>query len=431
MHFRLIAACCLLAVCSAFAADTKPASADVNALTRDLEKTYIQLHQAPELSLHEGKTAATLVQELKPLGYEIADNIGGHGVVATLKNGAGPVVLLRTDMDALPVQENTGLPYASKVRTADGVPVMHACGHDLHMTAWLGTARYMVTHKDQWSGTLMLVAQPAEEVVKGARAMLADGLYTRFPKPDYAIAVHDDANLPAGTVGYTSGYAMANSDSIDVIIHGRGGHGAFPQSTVDPVVIAARTILALQTVVSREKDPLEPAVITVGQVHAGAKNNVIPDQAVLGLSVRTYKAEVRDQVLKAIERIANGESQAAGATHPPEVKIIESTKAVYNDPKLVDRVVSALSQSLGSKNVVTAPPVMGSEDFSYFSEGGVPIFMFWVGAVQPEKYVAAKQSGQPLPSLHSALFAPDLEPTLHTAILAEVSSLLELMPKTK
>jgi hippurate hydrolase len=299
------------------------------------------------------------------------------------------------------------------------------------MTAWLGTAQYMAAHKSQWSGTLMLIAQPAEEIVKGARAMLNDGLYTKFGKPTYAIAIHDDANLPAGTVGYHSGFAMANSDSIDLTIYGRGGHGAFPHTTVDPVVIAARTILSLQTVVSREKDPLEPAVVTVGQVHGGTKNNVIPDRVVLGLSVRTYKSEIRDQVLKAIERIAKGESEAAGAEHAPEMKITESTKAVYNDPKLADRVVSALKQSLGAQNVSEIAPKMGSEDFSYFDEGGVPVFMFSVGAVEPQKFAASQKSGAPLPSLHSALFAPDLKPTLHTAIVAEVSSLLELMPSTQ
>jgi hippurate hydrolase len=430
MRISLVLTFLLAAATLVFAADTKtPSQRDVDAMSPDLEKVYVQLHQAPELSLHEEKTSATLVEQLKPLGYEVTPNIGGHGVVAILKNGSGPTVLLRTEMDALPVLENTGLPYASKVRTAEGTPVMHACGHDLHMTAWLGTAHYMSAHKDAWSGTLMLVAQPAEEVVKGARAMLGDGLYSRFGKPTYAIAVHDDSSLPSGTVGYTSGYALSNSDSADLTIYGRGGHGAAPQTTVDPIVIAARTIMALQTVVSREKDPLEPAVVTVGQVHGGTKNNIIPDQVVLGLSVRTYKSEVREQVLKAIERVARGEAEAAGAQRAPEMKIIESTKAVYNDPKLAERVVTAVKAAIGSDNVRSVPPKMVSEDFSYFDEGGVPVFMMHVGAVEPQKWAAAQKSGQPLPSLHSALFAPDLKPTLHTAIMTEVSSLLELMPK--
>ena len=422
----------LLAASLALAADHRaPSAGDVDAMSPELEKVYVELHQAPELSLHEEKTAATLVQQLKPLGYDVTPNVGGHGIVAILKNGSGPTVLLRTDMDALPVLENTGLPFASKVRTAEGTPVMHACGHDLHMTAWLGTARYMSAHKDLWSGTLMLIAQPAEEVVKGARAMLADGLYTKFGKPTYAFAVHDDSGLPSGTVGYTPGFALANSDSIDLTIYGRGGHGAAPQSTVDPVVIAARTIMALQTVVSREKDPLEPAVVTVGQVHGGAKNNVIPDQVVLGLSVRTYKSEVRTQVLSAIERVAKGEAEAAGAPRTPEMKIIESTKAVYNDPKLAERVESAVKAALGENSVRVVPPKMVSEDFSYYDEGGVPVFIMHVGAVEPQKFAEAQRTGKPLPSLHSSTFAPDLKPTLHTAIVVEVSGLLELMPKGK
>jgi hippurate hydrolase len=425
----LIALACLLALAGLAMAAPPVSAADVDKMSPGLEKVYIQLHESPELSLHEQKTSATLVEQLRPLGYDVTPNVGGHGVVAILKNGSGPVVMFRTDMDALPVEEKTGLPYASKVHMPDGTPVMHACGHDLHMTAWLGTARYMAAHKNDWSGTLMLIGQPAEEVVKGARAMLNDGLYTRFPKPTYALAMHDDSGLPAGTVGYTPGFALANSDSIDLTVYGKGGHGAAPNTTVDPVVIASRIVLALQTIVSREKDPLEPAVVTVGQIHGGTKNNIIPDHVVLGLSVRTYKAEVRDQVLKAIERVAKGEAEAAGAPKPPEMKITESTKAVYNDPKLVDRVVGALKQSLGPENVHQIPPKMVSEDFAYYDQDGVPIFLFSAGAVNPAKFAEAQKTGEVLPSLHSALFAPDLTPTLKTAITAEVTSLLELMPK--
>jgi amidohydrolase len=414
---------------AAFAATPPLSPADFDQLYPKLEKLYADLHQAPELSLHEEKTAARLVAELKPLGYEVTPGVGGYGVVAVLRNGSGPNVLFRTDTDALPVEEKTGLPIASKMRTADGTPVMHACGHDLHMTAWVGTARWMAEHKNQWSGTLVMIAQPAEEVVKGARAMLADGLYTRFPKPNFALAVHDASDLPAGQVGYTPGYALANSDSIDITVFGKGGHGAQPQSTVDPIVIAARIISGLQTLVSRQNNPLDPVVVTVGQIHGGTKNNIIPDQVMLGLSVRSYKKEVRERLLAGIERVAKAEAELAGAPRAPEVKITEGTIAVYNDPKLTERLVGALRRTLGDPNVVEVPPKMVSEDFSYYAQDGIPEAIFHVGAVNPQKFAAAQQSGTPLPSLHSALFAPDFQPTLRTALETEVTELLELLGK--
>ena len=415
----------------ATAANPPVSSLDFDQMYPELQKFYIDLHQSPELSLHEEKTAEKLVAQLKPLGYAVTSNVGGFGVVAVLKNGSGPTILLRTDTDALPVEEKTGLPFASKIRTADGVPVMHACGHDLHMSAWIGTAKWMAAHRDRWIGTLVMIAQPAEEVVKGARAMLADGLYTRFPKPNFALAIHDDSGLPAGVVGYTPGYALANSDSIDLTIFGKGGHGAQPQSTVDPIVIAARIVSGLQTLVSRHNNPLDPVVITVGQIHAGTKNNIIPDQAMLGLSVRTYKKEVRERVLAGIERVAKAEAQLAGAPRAPEVKLTEGTIAVYNDPKLTQRLVGALRNALGDANVEEIPPKMVSEDFSYYAQDGIPEAMFHVGAVDPQKYAEAQRSGTALPSLHSALFAPDFQPTLLTAIETEVAELLELLARTQ
>lgn len=423
--------CAISMIATVIGAATNPpvSSADFEQLYPELQKLYVDLHQSPELSLHEQKTAEKLVAQLKPLGYDVTPNVGGYGVVAVLKNGSGPSVLLRTDTDALPVEEKTGLPFASKVRTADGTPVMHACGHDLHMSAWIGTAKWMAAHKDRWSGTLVMIAQPAEEVVKGARAMLADGLYTRFPKPNFALAIHDDSGLPAGVVGYTAGYALSNSDSIDITVFGKGGHGAQPQSTVDPIVIAARIVSGLQTLVSRQNNPLDPVVITVGQIHAGTKNNIIPDQAMLGLSVRTYRKEVRERVLAGIERVAKAEAELAGAPRAPEVKLTEGTIAVYNDPQLTQRLVGVLRNALGDANVEEIPPKMVSEDFSYYAQDGIPEAMFHVGAVDPQKYAEAQRSGTPLPSLHSALFAPDFQPTLHTAIETEVAELLELMTK--
>lgn len=429
MRLRFLLAALLLIKLTAACANPPVASTDFDQLYPNLEKLYVDLHQAPELSLHEEKTAARLVAELKPLGYEVTAGVGGHGVVAVLRNGSGPAVLLRTDTDALPVEEKTGLPFASKVRTPEGTPVMHACGHDLHMTAWIGAAKWMAAHKQQWNGTLVMIAQPAEEVVKGAKAMLADGLYTRFPKPNFALAIHDAGDLPTGQVGYTPGYALANSDSIDITVFGKGGHGAQPQTTIDPIVIAARIVEGLQTLVSRRNDPLDPIVVTVGQIHGGTKNNIIPDQVMLGLSVRTYKKEVRERVLQGIERVAKAEAELAGAPRAPEVKLTEGTIAVYNDPKLTERLVSSLRRSLGDNNVIEVPPKMVSEDFSYYAQEGIPEAMFNVGAVNPQKFADAQRSGAQLPSLHSALFAPDFQPTLRTAIQTEVTELLELMGK--
>jgi hippurate hydrolase len=430
----------LLVVCATAAvADEKstarktPSSEEVNALYPEVDALYLDLHQHPELSLHEEQTAAKLANKVKVLGYEVTIGVGGTGIVAVMRNGDGPTVMLRTDMDALPVEEKTGLAYASQVvvksDSGETVPVMHACGHDIHMSSWYGTARLMAANKQRWHGTLVLIGQPAEEVGKGAAAMIKDGLFTRFPKPSFALAIHDVPSLPAGQVGYRSGYALASSDSVDITIFGRGGHAASPQRTIDPIVIGARTVMALQTIISREDDPLDPAVITVGTFHGGTKNNIIPDEVKLQLTVRSYKPEVRKHLLASIERIAKGEAMAGGAPREPLIKVEPAASATYNDPELTTRVAAAMRKTLGAENVIEVPPVMGFEDFSEFSIAGVPSVMLSVGAVEPAKFAAAKQSGTVLPGLHSALWAPDREPTLKTAIVSETAMLMELMAK--
>lgn len=410
-----------------------PALAPLDSLYPDLEKFYIDLHRTPELSRHEEKTAAKVAARLKALGYEVTTGIGGTGVVAILRNGAGPTVLLRTDLDALPVEEKTGLSYASVVTAKDDsgatVPVMHACGHDVHMTSLVGAAALLARAKDRWRGTLFLIGQPAEETGGGALGMLKDGLFTRFPKPDFAIALHDKATVPAGKIVYTPGYAFANVDSVNVTIYGRGGHGATPHLTVDPIVIAARTVLALQTIVSREENPLDPAVMTVGSIHGGAKHNIIPDEVKLLITVRTYKEEVRRRILASIERIAKAEAAAAVAPRPPKVEVTEGTPATYNDPALTRRIAAALAKAFGEANVVEGQPLMVGEDFSEYGRAGVPALQFEIGAVNPAKYEAAQKNGTPLPSLHSSEFAPDREPTIRMGVSSLTVAALELLGK--
>ncbi len=406
-------------------------SKEVEAVYPEARDLYVNIHQNPELSGHETQTAARLAERLRSLTYEVTEHVGGTGIVAILKNGAGPKVMLRTELDALPVEEKTGLPYASKVHTKDDagheVPVMHACGHDLHMAAIFGTAAVMAHSKDTWHGTLMLIGQPAEETAGGAKAMLADGLFTRFPKPDFAVAMHVENILAAGTVGITPGVYNTNADSLRITIYGKGGHGAMPQTTIDPIVIAARTILTLQTIAAREVKPGELAIVTVGYVRAGTKNNVIPDQAELGLTVRTNKTQVRQQVLAAITRIVNAEAEAAGAPKLPLIEHYESTDLVYSDPALAERLKPALEAALGRDHVAMEDPIPASEDFSYYIQQGVPGFYFSLGGADPEKFAQAKASGMNLPSNHSPLFAPDVDPALHTGIAAEVAVLRELM----
>ena len=339
--------------------------------------------------------------------------------------------MFRTELDALPVEEKTGLPFASKVHAKDSagrdVAVGHMCGHDLHMSALVATGAIMAHSRDTWHGTLMLVGQPAEETLSGAKAMIRDGIFTRLPRPDVALALHVSNSLPAGKVGVASGIYDSNADSLRLTIFGKGGHGAAPDTTIDPIVIAARTIVALQTIVAREVKPGEFAVVTVGYITAGTKNNVIPDQAELGLSVRTYKTEIRKRILDAIARIANAEAQAAGAARMPLIEHYESTDAVYNDPALTQRMRAVLEGALGKDDVVTVEPIGASEDFSAFVEQGIPGFYLDLGGADPEKFEQARATGIPLPSNHSSLFAPDVDPALHTAISVEVAELRDLL----
>ena len=405
---------------------------ELAALEPELERLYTDLHQHPELAFHEVRTADQLATRVKALGYEVTTGVGRTGIVAILRNGPGPVVMLRTELDALPVEEKTGLPFASKATTQNAagaiVPVAHACGHDLHMAGWYGAANIMARRRDAWHGTLMLVGQPAEEIVAGAAAMLADGLFTRFPKPDVAIGMHDESSLPSGQVGFHAGHFRASADSIEITIFGRGGHGAYPQMAVDPIVTAARSILGIQTIVSRETDPLSPAVITIGAIHGGTVSNIIPDQVQMLMTVRTFDPKVREHILASIKRQLDAEATAADAPALPTVKIVGGTDEVYNDPAFTARMVAALRRDLGSDSVREMPAQMGSEDFSQYGRAGVPTVLLHIGAVNP----AALASGKKLPDLHSPLWAPELDPTLRSLVAAEVVMLMDLLgaPRT-
>ena len=413
----------------------------------NLVQIYEGIHAAPELSHHEERTSALLAKELRAAGYTVTDHLGkysdpalkGFGVVAVMKNGRGPTVLVRADMDALPVEERTGAAYASKVRALDDsgteVPVMHACGHDIHTTVLIGTARLLAALKSRWHGTLVLVGQPSEEKGDGARALLADGLYEKFPKPDLAVALHDFSDLETGTVGYISGYMLAGATSVDVTIRGRGGHGAYPQLTKDPIVMSAEFIMALQTIVSRETVPTDAAVVTVGSIHGGTKYNIIPDEVHLQLTIRAFRPEVRQHILDALVRMANGIAQTAGvpADRAPTVKVNESEKAdpIYNDPALTSRVTASLRRALGDDKVIPLEPMMGSEDFGGYGLEGrkIPTVLFRLGAIDAARIAASKASGVPLPSLHSSLFMPTPEPTIRTGVVAMTSVVIDLMKK--
>ncbi len=420
MRFSLL----FVAALACRAASLGPSTSDINAIYPGIEALYMHIHANPELGFHEQQTAAKLAARVKELGYDVTTGVGGTGVVALLKNGAGPVVMLRTELDALPVTEQTRLPFASKTPG-----VMHACGHDLHMAAWAGTAQWMAAHRDEWHGTLVLIGQPAEETGSGASAMLKDGLFVRFPKPDFAIALHDDDTLAAGVIGYHAGFFRAAAD-FTVTIFGRGGHGAMPQNTVDPIVIAARTILAWQTIVSRENDPQSPAVITVGAIDGGTKNNIIPDQVRLLLSVRTFDPLVRKRVLAAIARIAKAEAEAAGA---PRMPVIEPTpgmvgdEAVFNDPELTNRLAAALKKGMPAGDVVEMPAKMTSEDFSEYGRAGVKAALLHIGAVDPGKLAESRRTGIPVPAPHSPQWAPVRDVTLKAAVHAETIALLNLL----
>ena len=399
-----------------------------------LTATYRWFHQNPELSHKEVKTAERLAAELKKIGAEVTTGVGGTGVVALIKNGDGPTVMLRTDLDALPVQEKTGLVFSSETTATDPrgleVPVMHACGHDLHMTNLIGTAKYLAEHKDQWKGTLMLIGQPAEELGEGAKRMLEDGLFKRFPKPDYAVALHGDPSQPTGKVTARAGFLMANVDSVDITVRGRGGHGAWPHLTIDPVVIAAKLILDLQTIAGREIKPGEPVVITVGSIQGGTKHNIISDECKLQLTIRSYSADVRKQIHDAIRRKAKAAADSAGAPEPEIVIPEDYTPAVENHDELTNRVIAAMRKALGEENVLEAEPAMGGEDFSqYHLIGGVPICMFRLGVTRPMRMAGFERLNQKPPSLHSPLFYPDIDEALPVGIRAMTAVAIDLFAK--
>ena len=407
----------------------QPAPADLRqAITRDMPELmtlYRDLHAHPELSMQETRSAGLLAAEARRLGFTVTERVGGTGVVAVLENGPGPVLLLRADMDALPLEEQTGLPFASRVRgtTREGLAtaIMHACGHDTHMSAWVGTARRLVALRSQWRGTLVMVAQPGEETSQGAKAMLEDGLFTRFPRPAYAIAFHDSATLPAGMIGYSDGPALANVDSVDMTVRGVGGHGAAPHTTRDPIVLAARIVSALQTLVSRELDPLDSAVVTVGSFQAGTKHNIISDEARLLITVRSYTPEIRRQLLDGIARVARGEAIAAGVPEDrmPVVTVreAEATPATVNTDALTNETMARFRAHFGAERVQQMRPVMAGEDFGRFrlAVPGLQSLIFWVGGVPQARFDAAQNGGPPLPSLHSPFWAPDAERGIATA----------------
>lgn len=422
----------LIALAAAPLAAAEPAEwAQGDHLDR-LVALYRHFHSHPDLSMQEKETAARLAKELEATGAKVTRNVGGHGVVAVVENGPGKTLLIRTDLDALPVTERTELVYASKV-TVKGeggleTGVMHACGHDIHITTLVGVARYLTSNMDRWSGTVVFIGQPAEERGEGAKAMLDDGLFERFPRPDFALALHVDSTLATGKVGYLAGYALANVDSVDIIVRGKGGHGAFPHMTIDPIVEAARLILDLQTLVSREMKPTEPAVVTVASIHGGTKHNVISDTCHLQLTVRSFNDEVRQKLIDGIKRKAKASAASSGAPEPT-VEVTEGTPAMYNDDKLVERLVPVFQKTLGEERVVSSEPSMGGEDFSRYGLAGVPSFMFRVGAVDEQRLKRFKQLDQLPPSLHSPLFYPDAEPTLATGVAAMSAAALDLLKK--
>ncbi|MCO6454304.1 MAG: amidohydrolase [Pirellulaceae bacterium] len=396
----------------------------------ELVEVYRDYHAHPELSFHEQQTARRLAEQWRAAGAEVTTGVGGHGVVGLLKNGDGPTLMLRTDLDALPVREETGLAFASQVKVpgenGGEVGVMHACGHDVHIANLVGVARFLAAHKDAWRGTVMLIGQPAEERGAGAKAMLEDGLFERFPKPDFAVALHVDSTLAAGRVGYRPGYALANVDSVDITVHGKGGHGAQPHTTIDPIVQAAQLVLALQTIVSREVKPTEPAVVTVGSIHGGTKHNIIGNDCHLQITVRSYSDDVRQHLLEAIRRKALAVAMGAGAPEPT-IRVSEGTPALKNDQQLALRLAKLFERELGADKVVESDPSMGGEDFSRYGLAGVPILMYRLGAVDARRLDRYQQLGQQPPSLHSSKFYPDIEETLTTGIVTMSAAVLDLL----
>jgi amidohydrolase len=436
---KLLACCAPLLFCAVttLADDSKTRGDEIAKAwaaqhTAEIVELYKELHQAPELSYEEKETAARMAKELRALGAEVRTDIGGHGVIGILRNGEGNTLMLRADMDALPVAEETGVPYASKVVTTNergqSVGVMHACGHDIHMSNMVGVAQMLAENKDAWQGTAVFLMQPAEERGAGAKAMLDDGLLTMFPRPDYAVAVHVAADLEAGKVGYCPGYACANVDSVDILVKGRGGHGAYPETTIDPVVIAAKLVLDLQTIVSREIAPNDPAVITVGAIEGGTKHNVIGDECKLQLTVRSYSPEVRAKLAEAIIRKAKAAAMSAGAPEP-EIDISEGTPSMYNDPELTERVAAIAARVIGAEQVEKTKPTMGGEDFSRYGLAGLPISMFKVGTVSAERMKEFEDANTPPPSLHSPQFYPEPKKTLETSLSTTGAVALELLAK--
>ena len=436
-------ACALAMAAGAHTQSSSGLPASVQAQLPALSETYKQLHRNPELSHHEEKTSAYLAAELRKAGYHVSERVGkyqdgsrAYGVVAVMENGRGPRLLVRSDMDALPVEEKTGLDYASTVRAKNpegqDVGVMHACGHDIHVTVLLGTAREMAARKNEWHGTLVLIGQPSEETIDGARAMLADSLYERFGQPDFVLSEHDAATAPAGAIAIKGGPLLASSTSIDVVMRGIGSHGSAPQYGKDPVLMAAEFVVRAQSIISRQIDPQQPAVLTVGTIHGGTKRNIIPDEVTMGITLRTYSDKVRDQIIADIRREADGIATGYGlpADRMPIVTVSESeiTPATYNDPALAERVRAVATAALGADHVLPAESVMGSEDVGLFTLGGkIPGVMFWLGAADPDKLAHARETEIPLPGLHSARFAPVYGPTIETGVTAMTAMALDLL----
>lgn len=403
-----------------------------------LVELYEELHANPELSLQEVETSSRIADELRGAGFEVTENVGGHGVVGVLENGPGPAVMVRTDLDALPVKEQTGAPYAS-VKTAKDdlgrdVPVMHACGHDIHMASFAGAARVLSQRRGEWSGTLVMVGQPAEERVLGARRMLADGLFERFPRPDYALALHCSSDLPHGTIGIVEGFALANVDTVEIVVKGVGGHGSMPHLAKDPVLLASQIVVALQGIVSREVKPGDPAVVTVGSIHGGTKSNIIPDEVRLQLTLRSYRDETRKRLVESIRRIVAAQAESAGlpAAKRPEVIVSDDqAPALFNQPELCGEVRRLCAGALGEGKVLAREPIMGAEDFAEFgrTKEKVPLCLFWLGTQDPAAVAAAEAKGETLPSLHSPFFLPVAEPTIRTGVAAMAAAAMGLMPK--
>ncbi len=432
-----LAAAAGLAIALPSAARADDIRAAVAADMPGLLSIYRDFHQNPELAFQEVRSAGIMAEAARKAGFTVTEKVGRTGVVAVLRNGAGPTVMIRADMDALPVVEQTGLPFASKARgqAAGGeTGIMHACGHDTHMTAWIAVARLMAARKAEWSGTLMMIGQPAEETGQGAKAMLDDGLFSRFPKPDYALAFHDMAAVPAGVITYASGPAMANVDSVDIEVKGVGGHGAAPHTTKDPIVLASAIVMRLQTLVSRENNPVEPAVVTVGSFHAGSRYNIISDSAKLQLTVRSFTDEQRERLRTGIERVARGEAIASGLPDnlmPVIAFGVEHTPSLINEPGFTAEVMEPLKVRFGADRVTIAPPIMPGEDFARYRRSdptNIQSVMFWVGGERPEVMAKAEKEGTTLPSLHSPFWAPDAEKVIGTAAEALTAAAMRLMP---